>query len=375
MNSLRLTDLAHCKGWIRDKSAGCIKHESGRFFRIVGIHDGERYRIMLQQDDHGQVVLAMIKLHYAYRFLLWDKWEPGTILKHQLAATCQSTRSNLDNVHGGKHPPGHDLANLPGKLQSECEGHWICKSNVTTTIHKPSNDSVIPEHYALGEEQLKSFLRSDFVVHQDLASVLACVDWKTTFTPSDTHLAGQLWDSLQARLVGANDILESARMNNTHAAVTIIDVAEAEEKSKETIAYVSVESDETECAAWCQPLLCRHPEFVTLVTFMHNDIRRFAVVLKDDPCLANHVQYAPTFSGSVPHNLKLRQLLSVTNQDEGARFLHATTKYTIAECDENDAHLIRGFYLTLGELNELAMSELCLTSDLRTCLSLVLGLM
>ena len=97
------------KGWsYRDDR---IRHDSGKFFSIDGIHIETNYRNtpqwdqpIINQPEIGFLGFIVKKINGVLHFLMQAKIEPGNLNVVQLSPTLQATRSNYTRVHGGKSP-------------------------------------------------------------------------------------------------------------------------------------------------------------------------------------------------------------------------------------------------------------------------------
>ena len=110
----RLISLDKAQNWSREKKTGNLRHESGSFFSVEGVHtEGEtglREVISWEQPIFNQIdggILALICCSFSEQvyFLLCAKAEPGNIGKLQLAPSVQCTWSNIKQFHKGQRPP------------------------------------------------------------------------------------------------------------------------------------------------------------------------------------------------------------------------------------------------------------------------------
>lgn len=106
INQISLTEL---RGWsYRDDR---VRHDSGKFFSIDGIHIKTNYRNtpewdqpIINQPEIGFLGFIVKKFNGVMHFLMQAKIEPGNLNVVQLSPTLQATRSNYTRVHGGKSP-------------------------------------------------------------------------------------------------------------------------------------------------------------------------------------------------------------------------------------------------------------------------------
>lgn len=105
-------------GWGMEDGGWCYGRSDRKFFALVGTQvctgGGEREVAVWGQpliEEYGQGVVVLIIDPTQDRFLLRAKAEPGNAALGcvALAPTIQCSRSNLDQVHGGKRPPRVEL--------------------------------------------------------------------------------------------------------------------------------------------------------------------------------------------------------------------------------------------------------------------------
>ena len=108
VSNIKQIPISELKGWsYRDDR---IRHDSGKFFSIDGIHIETNYRDVSQWDqpiinqpEIGFLGFIVKKFNGVLHFLMQAKIEPGNLNVVQLSPTLQATRSNYTRVHGGNH--------------------------------------------------------------------------------------------------------------------------------------------------------------------------------------------------------------------------------------------------------------------------------
>ena len=139
-----LVPLDAMSGWKRDSFSGNLRHETGRFFRVKGIHC--RHRVgnieiewdqpIIEQPETGILGILAKNIDGVICFCLQAKEEPGNIGSVQLSPTVQATYSNYTGAHGGAAPLflEHFMEPAPeriifARMQSEDGGRFLYKSN------------------------------------------------------------------------------------------------------------------------------------------------------------------------------------------------------------------------------------------------------
>lgn len=102
--------------WKVDTDSGNISHQSGNFFKILGLEVQNAYhrevesstweQPIIEEDnsDAGLLGLLRKRFHGIPHYLIQAKEEPGNYNLCQLSPTLQATFSNLKKQHGGRTP-------------------------------------------------------------------------------------------------------------------------------------------------------------------------------------------------------------------------------------------------------------------------------
>lgn len=183
--------ISELRGWsYRDNR---IRHNSGKFFSIDGIHIRTNYRNtpewdqpIINQPEIGFLGFIVKKFNGVLHFLLQAKIEPGNLNIVQLSPTLQATRSNYTRVHGGKAPTyleyfngEKDVLILVDQLQSEQGARFLHKRNRNIIVEVGEDEELeVKEGYiwaSLG--QIKELLRYPNVVNMDSRTVISCINF------------------------------------------------------------------------------------------------------------------------------------------------------------------------------------------------------
>ena len=108
--SVEQIPFSEMKGWYADVD-GCIRHESGKFFSIEGIHvrsDVGRIKEweqpIINQPEIGYLGILTKEFDGVLYFLMQAKIEPGNVNCVQISPTLQATKSNYTQQHKGRKP-------------------------------------------------------------------------------------------------------------------------------------------------------------------------------------------------------------------------------------------------------------------------------
>lgn len=191
VSNIKQIPISELRGWsYRDDR---IRHSSGKFFSIDGIHIRTNYRNtpewdqpIINQPEIGFLGFIVKKFNGVLHFLLQAKIEPGNLNIVQLSPTLQATRSNYTRVHGGKAPTyleyfngEKDVLILVDQLQSEQGARFLHKRNRNIIVEVGEDEELeVKEGYiwaSLG--QIKELLRYPNVVNMDSRTVISCINF------------------------------------------------------------------------------------------------------------------------------------------------------------------------------------------------------
>ncbi len=175
--------------WHVEETTGHVYHESGKFFRIIGVKvDGAKGREvmgwtqpMVHQQECGILGILCKKFNGTRHYLLYAKYEPGNTDVLQLSPTLQATDSNLKMAHGGKKPlfseyfEGNGKGNVLTNVTSvEDGGRFYMKTNRNMLVEVDKDEPLdIPDDFIwVNYPQLKELLAKQVVVNSLARSVM-----------------------------------------------------------------------------------------------------------------------------------------------------------------------------------------------------------
>jgi oxidase EvaA len=189
LSQIKQIPISELKGWTyRDDR---IRHDSGKFFSIDGIHIETNYRDVAQWDqpiinqpEIGFLGFIVKKFKGVLHFLMQAKIEPGNLNVVQLSPTLQATRSNYTRVHGGKYPTyleyfngEKDVTVLVDQLQSEQGARFLHKRNrnIIVEVDEHEDLEIKPNFLWVSLGQIKELLHYPNVVNMDSRTVISCI--------------------------------------------------------------------------------------------------------------------------------------------------------------------------------------------------------
>lgn len=184
------------KLWHSDAD-GCIHHDSGRFFSIVGIDINTDYgenhhwrQPIILQPEVGYLGILTKEIDGVLYCLMQAKIEPGNVNCVQISPTLQATKSNYSRVHSGKSPnyleyfvnakPENIILD---QLQSEQGARFMRKRNRNIIIKVDEDVPVLDDFRWMTLGQVKELMRYDNLVNMDTRTVLSGLKISDFVTP------------------------------------------------------------------------------------------------------------------------------------------------------------------------------------------------
>jgi oxidase EvaA len=411
--------FASLRGWYFDGDGGNLRHESGRFFAVEGLHvhaDGLPERGWKQpiivQPEVGMLGIVAREIDGVLHFLMQAKMEPGNINMLQLSPTVQATRSNFTGAHQGRGVPFLDLFLERGRarvlvdtLQSEQADWFLAKRNRNMIVEIDEDIETGEGFRWLTFGQLLRLLRLDNVVNMDTRSILACLPTagaEPEGVDSDPLLRS--FHDLSAPSVhGTGEVLSwltgiRALRELNQRRVPLNEVAEdGWVWTGEEIGHASgrrfrvigadISASAREVASWTQPLIQPQvPGLMALVVKRINGVLHALVQARVDVGHLNVAELAPTVHcrpadhtgpGTEPYPPFLADVLAApkarfrydaVQSEEGGRFHHAENRYAIVEVPGEFREEVPEDYawLTFAQLTELLAHGNYLNVELRT---------
>ena len=178
---------------------GSIRHDSGKFFSIVGIDvqtdygDNPHWRQpIILQPEVGYLGILTKEIDGVLYCLMQAKIEPGNVNCVQISPTLQATKSNYSRVHEGKSPnyleyfikakPENIILD---QLQSEQGARFMRKRNRNIIIKVDEDVPVLEDFRWMTLGQIKELMHYDNMVNMDTRTVLSGLKISDYITPLD----------------------------------------------------------------------------------------------------------------------------------------------------------------------------------------------
>lgn len=178
---------------------GSLRHDSGRFFSIVGIDVQTDYgskphwrQPIILQPEIGYLGILTKEINGVLYCLMQAKIEPGNVNCVQISPTLQATKSNYSRVHEGKSPnyleyfvnakPENIILD---QLQSEQGARFLRKRNRNIIIKVDEDVPVLEDFRWMTLGQIKELMHYDNMVNMDTRTVLSGLKISDYVTPLD----------------------------------------------------------------------------------------------------------------------------------------------------------------------------------------------
>lgn len=392
---------------------GNLRHQSGHFFSIDGIHINTNWgniieweQPIINQAEIGYLGFITKEFNGVLHFLLQAKIEPGNVNYVQLSPTLQATRSNYSQVHNGKKPlyleyfqnakPNQILLD---QLQSEQGGRFLRKRNRNIIIKIAEEVPMFDNFIWLTLGQLKKLMQHNNLVNMDTRTVISGIpfgDFETEVIDFFNFLGRENDDNTSQKAFLKSALSKNGGLHTIENIITFLtqlksvydlainqiplnkmqdwifsqyEIYHKEEKYFKVIA-VDVEIGNREVVKWSQPMI--EPAQEGLCAFVCKEIGgilHFAVQAKLE--CGNHdiIEFAPTVQcltgnyrqtkeGALPFlhyvlNAKPEQIVFDTLQsEEGGRFYREQNRNMIVIAgDEVSSELPEKYiWMTLNQL-------------------------
>jgi len=410
--SINQTNFTFLNNWSFDNDSYSLKHDSGKFFSIIGITVETNYgeiptwdQPIINQPEIGYLGFITKEFNGILYFLVQAKIEPGNVNNVQLSPTLQATKSNYSQVHQGKKPEYLEYFIERGRcevlidqLQSEQGARFLKKRNrniiIKTNEEIPLHDDFI--WISLG--QIKRLISLDNLINMDTRTVISGIPFGS-FDDNTINFFNAIGNSSLNEF--SKGMLASALSKNSHqnsfddiiAWFTdlkckyeiniqqislkkmrdwVISDNEIFHKDRKffTIIAAEIEISNREVSHWMQPLVEPMQEgIIAFIVKKIDGIYHFLIQGKVESGNFDTVEMAPTVqcltgnykttpTNSLPYldyirNATKNQIkLDVIQSEEGGRFYKEQNRNLIIEADNNFNEILHTNYIWVS-LNQL----------------------
>lgn len=374
------------EGWYVDDEGG-IRHETGKFFSIQGIHVetdfGTKHswdQPIINQPEVGYLGILTKEIQGTLYFLMQAKIEPGNVNCVQISPTLQATKSNYSRVHKGKRPLYLDyfLNALPhqillDQLQSEQGARFLRKRNRNIIIKVDDEIEVLEDFRWMTLGQIKELMQTSNKVNMDTRTVISGIEYSDYLTPlfnkekmspfgrdmlfSSMHENGLF--SMNNHLSWLSNLKAKYDLFVTNKPVNDLEEWElsADELSRHDgqffrVIGVNVSISNREVKSWCQPLVEPMQEGLCAFIIKKIDgVYHFLVQAKLEcgnfdvmelaptvQCLTGNVlksKVRPPYVDFVLNAKKESTIYDALQSEEGGRFYHEQNRNMLIEVGDD----------------------------------------
>jgi dTDP-4-dehydro-6-deoxy-alpha-D-glucopyranose 2,3-dehydratase len=366
--SVERIPFSRLDGWFFAPDTGNLKHRSGRFFRVEGLHFvdegplGQWRQPIINQPEVGILGILVKEFGGIPHFLMQAKMEPGNPNLLQLSPTVQATRSNYTRVHRGANVKYLDYFVQPDRgvvladvLQSE-HGAWFFRKANRNMLVETTEDVPLDDDFCwLTLGQIGELLRRDNVVNMDARTVLACapVPWDDSgAVTSDTDLRSWVTGersrhALRIERIPLREVSGWRRDDWT--------ISHERDRHFRVVA-LAVEAGNREVSRWSQPLFePTGPGVTAFLTRRLGGVPHLLAHARVEAGFLDTVELGPTVQ-CIPDNYPPQEgrtrppfldavltaepshiRYEAVHSEEGGRFLNAESRYLIIDSDQPGA--------------------------------------
>lgn len=369
--NIRQIGISNLKSWDFDAKNNFV-HESGKFFKLVGLNYKKNKSGLLLQDEIGTLGVLCCNVEGVTHFLIQLKKEPGNSVQSQLSPTLQATLSNQNRKHGGSSPQFLEEFNninqkkviSEKKLPEQGGIYWQKFNNniilETSYFKEPQNFLWM----TLG--QIYKFSDFDNSINSCLRSVLSLLN---------IEKKSKINSKFQNKInLIKNEIISDCNLENSVKEFLDKDQDKfyfQHSSTKFQVSGLDVEIVGREVSKWNQPIILQENllEYIFLRVKYKNK-NYFVLNIDEKPGYKNNFVFGPIIitnnnkneieSGHLFSNNDTKLIKEFEMSEEGGRFLNLQIKHSFYEnLNMDDIKLSKNQFLfsysEILKLNELSL--------------------
>lgn len=412
------------RDWFFEK--GRLRHKSGGLFSVIGVRTEAnelrlhgREQVILDQRKPAVIGLAMLSASEGTQLLLQGRIEPGNVNGLQFGPTVQSTQANYMRLHGGRPTAYIDVfikdrhTTILDELQSEEGSRYLCKYNQTVAkiLDAGVFEAPIEGFRLIDLATLRALSGRDNWINTEARSILACIDWSFLALPRRAFEDGseigamlrasyqKRWERVDFQTLARALARWRSSANLVHFVMPLEELstwrvgeAEIADELGEggfVVRHYDVTARDREVPYWDQPLIDSGSKgLVALIGQEQNGVLRFLIRAGYEIGLRDGVAFTASYArppgepkrqasaieGWILSSLGEGVICGLRQSEEGGRFYQDENEYVISllPADAQVPEDPEGFWLTLGEIEELIASPGFCSIELRCICSLFL---
>jgi dTDP-4-dehydro-6-deoxy-alpha-D-glucopyranose 2,3-dehydratase len=351
---LKQIPIENLDNWEISYESKNLKHKSGKFFEIKGIHDENTSYPIIYQPEIGILGILSCDIEGVLHFLMQLKIEPGNVNGVQISPTFQATKSNYSQAHGGNIPMFYNYFNnsfknvIYSQHFSEQGQRYFQKKNNNTIIYTKNNDIVNENFIWMTLGQLSELSKTPNLINSCARSVLSMLP-KTKFIDKPILTDSQIFSKLNSfKQFSLNEKLLTniSQLKDWNYSEGELQKNDLDFKIK----GFNISINNREVNSWHQPLLSEHGvgEY-GLIIYIKNNVKYVLWKIRGEVGLRDGFELGPTwikrsayndFNDSLKKVIKSSTVL-YDNQlsEEGGRFYNSIFDHLIYYT-ENDIYCL-----------------------------------
>ena len=381
------TSMDNQEDWqIRD---GALSHRTNGFFSVTCLTNsktGEERLMLLQPQSAITGILFCQNNHKTY-LLLQARVEPGNIGIGQYGPTIQSTPANYLRWHGGSVTPyveyfnTHNCVVEPVAVSSQLDigRRYFQKIKTLLYVRAPYLLECTQHMIWVSLDALSDMASIDHVLNTDLRSMSAVMNWDDT-VPAE-GLETPLNDS------GIfNYYLNSIKSGQSSWHITPLEKLKGWNISGTGIIskndeLVSVKLYRTTCltrevSSWVQPLMIAPGKGAVSLFFRETPSgREYLLSVMSEEGISGQTVIGPSIQRYQEDETEIlpgKIIANFDQSDEGGRFMHHTSTFSLVQVDSNYEAGPNQFWVSPGFLKKLVATSNMTTIQLRVVCSAII---
>ncbi len=371
---------------IRD---GTLSHRTNGFFSVAGLTNSQtgEERLMLLQPQSAITGILFCRKNSKTYVLLQARVEPGNVRVGQYGPTIQSTPANYLRWHGGSTTPYVEYFNTytavgePVSISSQLDigRRYFQKIKTLLYVEAPHLLECTQQMIWVSLDALSELASIDHVLNTDLRSMSAVMNWDNTVFPNQP--VSPVPDSGIL-----NYYLNSIKTGQSHWHITPLDKLTGWEVAEGGIIPkhnqpVSVQFYQTTCltrevGSWVQPLMVAPGRGTVSLFFRETPSgKEYLLSILSEEGIAGNALISPTIQQyQEDHQKPLpgETIISFEQSDEGGRFMHHTSIFSIVRVENDYPAAENQFWVTASLLKKLISLSNMTSIQLRAVCSLLI---
>lgn len=369
--------------------SGALSHRTNGFFSVAGLTNSQtrEERLMLLQPQSAITGILFCRKNSKIYVLLQARVEPGNVGVGQYGPTIQSTSANYLRWHGGNATPYVEYFNTytavgePVSVSSQLDigRRYYQKIKTLLYVEAPHLLECTQQMIWVSLDALSELASIDHVLNTDLRSMSAVMNWDDTVFPNQPEPPVPDSGIL-------NYYFNSIKTGQSHWHITPLDKLIGWEVAEGGIIPkhnqpVSVQFYRTTCltrevGSWVQPLMVAPGRGAVSLFFRETPSgKEYLLSILSEEGISGGALIGPTiqqYQEDHPKSLPGKIIISFEQSDEGGRFMHHTSVFSIVRVENDYPAAENQFWVSASLLKKLISLSNMTSIQLRAVCSLLI---